>query len=131
MLSQADSSTMDGSTYTASAQRKARGYVAPSACSQLANHVPAGIKPNVVYMSICIPSSPAFALLPVTPLWGRQASLPKVVTLLVSVVKIEDGEEVLVDYQFSGCSEELPSWYTPNVHSGARDCAGRQGPSFQ
>lgn len=132
MLYQSDYSSMDGSAQTSSAQREAQGYVSPSACCQLVNHPPAGIRPNAVSMTISIPSSPAFRCLPVTSLWGPPSGdMRQVATLLVSVAAIEDGEEILMDYRFGAkAPEELPAWYTPCPTSTSTAGAAASSPSF-
>lgn len=111
VLRQADGSTVDGLAQAASVQRKVCGYVRPSASSQLANHPPPGTRPNAGFMNVYVPPSAAFASIAVYPVWGRFSGPPRVVTLLVSLEQIADGEEVLVDYRLGGIGTSLPSWY--------------------
>ena len=129
MLSQADGSVIDGSTQTASIQRQTKGYVSPSACSQLVNHPPAGRRPNSSFMTVHVPLTSAFSNLPVSPCGSRDVGPTQVATLLVSLVAIEDGEEVLVDYMMDGAA--LPIWYTKCEGSSKEEAKRWCGPSLK
>mmetsp|Transcript_3660 Transcript_3660/g.11757 ORF Transcript_3660/g.11757 Transcript_3660/m.11757 type:complete len:297 (-) Transcript_3660:51-941(-) len=126
VLRQADGSSVDGSTHTAQIQRQAHGYVRPSASGQLVNHPPGGARPNAAFLSVYVPPGPAFQRLPLEPWWGHLAGPPRVATLLISLRRIEDGEEVLVDYRLTAGPERLPSWYVPCAGAG-NDAAEQYG----
>eukprot|EP00931_Biecheleriopsis_adriatica_P011761 TRINITY_DN112838_c0_g1_i1.p1 TRINITY_DN112838_c0_g1~~TRINITY_DN112838_c0_g1_i1.p1 ORF type:complete len:294 (+),score=36.13 TRINITY_DN112838_c0_g1_i1:53-934(+) len=127
-LCQPDFSLMDGVTHTVLQQRSRSGYVTPSACAQIANHPPAGQMPNASFFSIHVPPTAAFATMPVFPCLSTHAGCQsRVCTLLVSLVDIEDGEEVFVDYSFCEDSDGDPAWYSPTQGSQRR---ARGGPSM-
>eukprot|EP00930_Biecheleria_cincta_P013674 TRINITY_DN12077_c0_g1_i1.p1 TRINITY_DN12077_c0_g1~~TRINITY_DN12077_c0_g1_i1.p1 ORF type:complete len:293 (+),score=23.48 TRINITY_DN12077_c0_g1_i1:75-953(+) len=121
MLRQADQSVLDGSMYTALAQRSERGYVSPSSCGQLINHAGAGMVPNVAPLTTYMSPNNAFARFPVHSLWGWLSGKPAVVTLMVSLVEIHDGEEMFWDYDYGGSPEDYPAWYTPCGTSSSMD----------
>eukprot|EP00929_Paragymnodinium_shiwhaense_P076706 TRINITY_DN3947_c0_g2_i1.p1 TRINITY_DN3947_c0_g2~~TRINITY_DN3947_c0_g2_i1.p1 ORF type:complete len:297 (-),score=19.97 TRINITY_DN3947_c0_g2_i1:442-1332(-) len=111
VLQQADGSTMDGSTESASEQRGGKGYVSPCTSCQLANHPPAGSRPNAAFLSVVVPQCTTFASLPISRWLGGELGPSVVATLLVSVVDIEDGEEVFVNYNYRPSA--APAWYIP------------------
>lgn len=116
MLSQSDQSSMDGSSYTAHAQRQMYGYVSPSASGQLVNHPPAGRLPNSSFLTVSVPCDLVFTGLPIKSRWARGDGQRQVATVLVSLAEIQDGEEIFVDYGMGTGMPgevELPEWYTP------------------
>lgn len=127
---QADCSCMDGSTHTADAQRRASGHVSPSACGQLANHPPCGVCPNAGFMTVHVPRSSVFTSLPISQYCSWVTSPTQVATLLVSLTKIQDGEEVFVDYKYSP-QVDYPSWYTPCAGSATDSSDSWRGPSIK
>jgi len=126
---QADGSVIDGASQRASVQREKKGYVSPSACSQLANHPPHGMVPNSCFMTVLVPRTAVFAKLPVSQWWGLFTGHSQVATLLISLAAIEDGEEVFVDYKY-GVGEH-PKWYTACAGSEAQQSARWRGPSIK